>query len=153
MVSTRAAKAAYMREWIARDPSRKIAKREYSRRWRETNRERHRAYSRAYHHAHYQPAIRKSVEERFWAKVEKTDGCWLWTGAISGKSGTASAARGYGYFGVTSKKIVRAHRWAYETLVGPIPEGMELDHLCHITTCVNPNHLEAVTHLENVRRR
>ena len=49
--------------------------------------------------------------------------------------------------------MVMAHRFAYELLVGPIPDDLELDHLCRNTCCVNPEHLEAVTHLENMRRR
>jgi hypothetical protein len=49
-------------------------------------------------------------------------------------------------------KNVAAHRFAYELMVGPIPEDLELDHLCGVRECVNPRHLEAVTHLVNVRR-
>lgn len=84
--------------------------------------------------------------ERLWQYVDKQpNGCWLWTGYLDGK--------GYGFLRLTrSRKTVRAHRLAYEALVGPIPEGMELDHLCRIIRCVNPDHLEPVTHAENVRR-
>ncbi len=81
--------------------------------------------------------------ERFWAKVEKTDGCWLWTGAENG--------RGYGTFW-SEGMVVRAHRWAYGHLAGPIPDGLDLDHLCRVKSCVNPDHLEPVTHRVNVRR-
>ena len=81
--------------------------------------------------------------ERFWAKVEKTDSCWLWTAAKNDK--------GYGQFSVGSG-LVYAHRYAYEALVGPIPEGLVIDHLCRVTLCVNPAHLEPVTNLENQRR-
>jgi hypothetical protein len=83
-----------------------------------------------------------TFDERFWAKVEKTDSCWLWTGS------TRSA---YGTFW-NGQRAANAHRVAYELLVGPIPEGLELDHLCRVPTCVNPAHLEPVTHAENVRR-
>ena len=79
---------------------------------------------------------------RFWAKVNKTDSCWLWTGAITG---------GYGSFWIGTG-TVRAHRFSYEHLVGPIPDGLVLDHLCRVTKCVNPAHLEPVTTAENVRR-
>ena len=75
-------------------------------------------------------------------KINKTDTCWLWTG---------SSERGYGriYIG---NKTYRAHRFVYELLKGKIPEGLELDHLCRQRNCVNPEHLEPVTHIENLRR-
>lgn len=82
--------------------------------------------------------------ERFWRFVRKTDSCWLWTGCTS---------RAYGMFQI-SRSIPRvySHRFAYELLVGPIPEGLELDHLCNNPLCVNPAHLQPVTHAENCRR-
>lgn len=87
---------------------------------------------------------RKSVEERFWSKVEKTeDGCWLWRGT--------QVRNGYGHFWLDGKGRI-AHRVAYEWHVGPIPEGMEIDHRCRHTDCVNPAHLDVVSHVENVRR-
>lgn len=86
---------------------------------------------------------RETLEERFWKKVEKhEDGCWYWR---------AHRVRGYGRINV-SGKIRAAHVVAYEWYHGPIPPGMEIDHRCRHTDCVNPNHLEAVTHAENVRR-
>jgi hypothetical protein len=86
-----------------------------------------------------------STEERFWAKVEKTDACWLWTGSRNG--------RGYGLLNVaTGASPVRAHRFSYELLVGTIPAGLQLDHLCGVKACVNPAHLEPVTNEENSRR-
>lgn len=84
---------------------------------------------------------------RFWAKVEKTNGCWLWTGGT---------ARGYGQFrlgGGRGSKNVRAHRYAYELLVGPIPAGLEIDHTCENKLCVRPDHLEPVTKKVNLERR
>ena len=74
-----------------------------------------------------------------------TDGsCWEWTGA---------KWKGYGQFGtqITPGKWrnVKAHRFAYEMFVGPIPEGLQLDHLCRNPGCVNPDHLEPVTNREN----
>lgn len=79
------------------------------------------------------------MERRFWAKVEKSDGCWLWQGYVG--------ANGYGMSG---KKP--AHRRAYEFLRGTIPAGLELDHLCRTPRCVNPAHLEPVTHRTNLLR-
>jgi len=82
--------------------------------------------------------------DRFWAKVDKSDTCWTWTGSRNG--------RGYGLFMVAPGSCVRAHRFAYELLVGPIPDGLQLDHLCGVKACVNPSHLEPVTNEENSRR-
>lgn len=85
--------------------------------------------------------------ERFWSKVEKTATCWLWLAARDGK--------GYGAAYVGGRQV-RAHRFAYELLVGPIPEGLVLDHVkargCQHRHCVNPDHLEAVTNRENLMR-
>lgn len=76
---------------------------------------------------------------------EPNSGCWLWTGTW----GTG----GYGDFRPTrSKRMERAHRTAYRLLRGPIPEGLQLDHLCRVRCCVNPAHLEPVTSAENIRR-
>jgi hypothetical protein len=87
---------------------------------------------------------RETREERFWKKVEKTETCWLWTG---GKT-----KRGYGTFFIGNRRHDMAYRYAYEMLVGPIPDGLEIDHLCRNPLCVNPAHLEAVTHRENMLR-
>ena len=70
---------------------------------------------------------------------------WCWTGAV-GASG-----KGYGLLTI-KRKVWRAHVIVYVTLVGPVPVGRELDHVCLLTTCVNPAHLEPVTHRENMRR-
>lgn len=82
--------------------------------------------------------------ERFWKKVRKTKTCWLWT--------AMKDQNGYGRTRYKGRPSVPAHRVAYELEVGPIPEGLELDHLCRNTSCVNPSHLEPVTHAENIRR-
>jgi hypothetical protein len=83
--------------------------------------------------------------ERFDANVhvEPNTGCWLWGGSLN--------TGGYGAICVNGAKMV-AHRFAYERWRGPVPPGLELDHLCRQRCCVNPEHLEPVTHRENVRR-
>jgi len=100
----------------------------------------------------------RPVEERFWEKVDRTGTCWLWTGSCKWN--------GYGQFKLTSATApVLAHCFAYQLLVGPIPEGLTLDHMCHnadVTCqgglgcihrrCVNPSHLEPVTNRENHQR-
>lgn len=69
--------------------------------------------------------------------------CLRWTGLIR--------ANGYGKISVQGR-LVYVHRLAYEVAKGPIPDGLEIDHLCRVRDCINPDHLEAVTHAENVRR-
>ena len=92
-------------------------------------------------------APKKSLD-RFnekWILGVGVNACWLWIGAHKDKRG------GYGNFwgGDTT---VYAHRWVYEYFRGPIPKGLQIDHLCRIRTCVNPLHLEIVTQRENIRR-
>ena len=70
--------------------------------------------------------------------------CWLWDGPVN--------AYGYGWGNAGRDRSRLVHRLVYEELVGPIPEGMELDHLCRTRNCYNPAHLEPVTHAENMRR-
>ncbi len=90
--------------------------------------------------------LRRTTEERFFAKVVKTGtGCWLWTAAKNDD--------GYGLFsGRPGGGTVRAHIWSYEHAVGPVPDGLQLDHLCRKRSCVNPAHLEPVTSAENTMR-
>lgn len=83
---------------------------------------------------------------RWLSYVERTSGgCWLWTGSLSADGYGVMLRRGPG-------RSNYAHRFAYETFVGPVPEGLELDHLCRVRACVNVEHLEAVTHVENLKR-
>ncbi len=84
--------------------------------------------------------------ERFEAKVELAgpDDCWNWLACVD--------KCGYGRFRFSPQKNGFAHRFAYESYVGPIPEGLEPDHLCRNPACVNPAHLEMVTHQENTAR-
>lgn len=76
--------------------------------------------------------------------VISDEGCWLWTGANDGRYGVK--------YDREAKRQVKTHRVNYEHLVGPIPEGYEIDHLCREKLCCNPDHLEAVTHRENTLR-
>lgn len=89
------------------------------------------------------PFVAAPPEQRFWPRVDKTDSCWVWRGQLNNQ--------GYGQFSI-KKRHKLAHRLSYEWTIGPIPEGLELDHLCRNTKCVNPAHLEPVTHAENMRR-
>lgn len=87
-------------------------------------------------------------EKRLWAKVNKRGpgGCWLWTATVN--------HAGYGRFCIGGRgNTGLAHRVVYEFLVGPVPEGLQLDHSCNVRRCVNPKHLEPVTAAENWRRR
>jgi len=79
---------------------------------------------------------------KFWMRVNDTRNCWEFNGL---------STSGYGQF-MVNRKNKRAHRIAYELIVGPIPNGLVLDHLCRNRSCVNPNHLELVTNKENVLR-
>lgn len=88
--------------------------------------------------------IRDDAERRFWTHVDKTDTCWLWTLPLT--------YDGYGIFRVGSVRT-GAHRWAWKFTHGDFPaEGLQLDHLCRVRHCVNPEHLEPVTPLVNTRR-
>ena len=81
--------------------------------------------------------------DRFFARIspEPNSGCWLWTGALD---------QGYGVFDAKGHSR-RAHRAVYEALVGPVGDDT-LDHLCRVRSCVNPAHLEPVSHVENIMR-
>ena len=103
----------------------------------------------------YDPKVKwLTTEERFWAKVTLNGPlsayrpdlgpCWIWTGA--------KQETGYGFFFLKHDTSVPPHRYAYELLVGSIPDGLLLDHLCRVPQCCNPLHLEPVTHNENQYR-
>lgn len=89
----------------------------------------------------------QSLKTRLWSRVivGGPDECWPWTGPRS---------NGYGVIGSGGRggRTLKAHRVAYEDVVGPIPPGMHIDHLCRVRNCVNPKHLEPVIQAENLRR-
>lgn len=82
----------------------------------------------------------KTAEEILWSRVDRSGVCWVWTGTLT--------PDGYGQF-TLARKHYHAHRLAYELLVGPIPTGYQIDHICRNPPCVNPDHLEAVPPKEN----
>ena len=81
-----------------------------------------------------------SLEERFWQKVDKSGSCWVWTGA--------TFPDGYGCVRLNGTNA-GAHRLSYEWAKGEIPEGLFIDHICHNTSCVNPDHLRLATNKQN----
>lgn len=83
------------------------------------------------------------TEQRFWSKVDTSGDCWEWTASRS--------PLGYGQYAI-QRKPRGAHRVAWEMLVGEIPDGFELDHLCRNRACVNPDHMQVVSHRENTLR-
>jgi len=87
---------------------------------------------------------------KFWGKVRFTDTCWIWT---AGKHGRKSMPLGYGRFRVKSY-VMQAHRLAYELIrAQQIPAGLVIDHLCRVSICVNPDHMEVVTQVVNAQRQ
>lgn len=90
--------------------------------------------------------------DRFWAKVDKTGDCWLWKASTNGRPGYGIFRGGQGRDKYGSSRWVLANRFSYELVVGPIPVGMQIDHRCRTRLCVNPAHMDVVTHRENTLR-
>ena len=88
--------------------------------------------------------MKKTTEERYWEKVDKTGECWLWTASCD--------SSGYGQFW-RDGGMVLPHRLAFEWAHGEIPEGMQVDHRCFHRNCVRPDHLRLVTHAQNQQNR
>jgi hypothetical protein len=85
-----------------------------------------------------------TLDQRFWARVDKSGDCWLWTGAKN--------LDGYGVISSEGKPSL-THRVAYELQVGPIPRGQQIDHICHATSCVRAEHLRPATSKQNQENR
>lgn len=96
-------------------------------------------------HGDFEYPWEKMQEQRFWLKVIAAGAldCWIWNGTMHRK--------GYGQFDGIDR-TVKAHRFSYEAMIGEIPQGLVLDHLCRVRSCVNPYHLEPVTSGVNTRR-
>lgn len=114
------------------------------------------AAARGYCQVHWQEAIdhgvivrrvHPSAAERVWMRFDRdVNGCWLWNGSVQPNGYGTIARAGHG----NGREY--AHRFVYTLLVGPIPDGMCIDHLCRIKRCVNPAHLEVVSYSENILR-
>lgn len=89
---------------------------------------------------------RTPLPDRLWSRVIENGECWDWTGPLS--------SSGYGVIASGGRRspLLRTHRVAYELMVGEIPEGLQIDHLCRNRICCNPYHMEPVTQAENLRR-
>lgn len=87
-------------------------------------------------------SVRPTVEARFWSQVDKSGDCWLWEGYVR--------PEGYGQFAASKTATVYAHRFAFEDSAGPIPDGLVIDHRCHVRACVRPSHLRVVTQKQNM---
>ena len=104
------------------------------------------AHSRGYCGSHYNKLrLAGGLPSRPLWIVDPVTECWLWNRKIR--------KDGYGRKSLDHRREIPAHRWVYEQQIGEIPDGLELDHLCNNPPCVNPAHLEPVTHRENMLRQ
>lgn len=161
----------YQRDWRAANPDKERAMKqryyeknkhriyEISKKWREKNIESVRATARYYAAKNAKNPVTQEhmtdkVKERFFAKVDKTDTCWNWTGAKSAwrpERPIASATEGYGVININGRTFY-AHRASWLMHKGPLIPGLVIDHLCDNTLCVNPEHMQQVTNNENTKR-
>lgn len=93
--------------------------------------------------------------ERILARVDHSDpdACWIWMGSVRGRGEHKYGSIRIGSRQDGTRKLVSTHTVMWEWVNGPIPDGLEIDHLCQVKLCCNPRHLEAVTHLENLDRK
>lgn len=87
-----------------------------------------------------------------WIAPDPSGGCWLWTGRLNNKGYARAQVPKAVHDVVGGRRVVLVHRALYEERFGVVPPGLELDHLCRTPRCVNPDHLEPVTHAENMAR-
>jgi hypothetical protein len=164
-------KTHYSAEWKLKNPEKIKAQREryYEKnkeaiananaKWKANNIDVVRGYARNYMAKNAKNPVTQehmtdSVKERFFAKVEKTDTCWNWTGARSAyrpKRIIAGATQGYGVISINNRPFY-VHRASWLMHNGPLIQGLVIDHLCENTLCVNPDHMQQVTNDENTKR-
>lgn len=161
----------YNREWVALNKE-KVAESKrkwgqankdkrlgYNKTWRDKNPDKVRQYARGYMAKNSKKQITiehitENVITRFYNKVDKTDTCWNWTGAKTAnrpKRAMSDAKPGYGYINISNRPFY-THRLAMLIKQGYLTEGLVVDHMCNNTLCVNPDHLQEIDNLSNVKR-
>lgn len=150
----------YNVEWSNNNPEKaKAMRKRYSKKYYENNKEQVNEYLRKYMASNAKNEVTKehideNVLKRFYDKVEKTDTCWNWTGARTAnrpKRILADATVGYGVINI-NKRPFYVHRLAWMMAGKDLVEGLVIDHICNNSLCVNPDHLQQITHEKNIKR-